>query len=257
MVSSGAVPKSQRCGLTFLYAEALRQTVNQLRATAVSTEEKVERLSVTVSTASQLAERRSQETADLRNAIRMLSQTGSIANTPASNIDGMGRANMEVGEKVGKEGSLAYAGTVQMEESRIMPTPETDRESTPLMTAPNTERKLPEQNRLPTIEEDEDDFMKNVMPAQVEAHWSTVNASGASDKVSSNTASLNNLTAVVETDGEDSQREAKLATARRLFEESQRPSTQVNQADSLNENSAHRSTQSAPNPELPLSDDDL
>lgn len=216
--------------------ETLCATVDALRKSTLATNQKVERLSVTVSTNSQLSVRRAAETQEIRDAIRQLSQTVSAANTPIS-------ANPY--SRSAKEGSLNYGrSTLQLEDSGAVDTPGPD---AAFATAPNTEKKV-------AVPAPDDDFMK-MEPAKVEKGWggpSTV----ASDKVSTNTESANNTSEAVVDDGSN-EREKLLATTRRLFEESieLRKNFGVDNVAG-NDSTSRRSTRSAPDPEVPLSSDD-
>lgn len=262
--------------------ETLKQTVEQLREAASTTNERVERLSITLSTASQLAERRQQETAEIRDAIRQLSRTVSASNTPNTNTNHAARS---------KNGSLAYNGgstAITIDESQILLTPETEEKfKTPMMTAPNTEKKAVPSTHIADIPQVEDAFL-NVAPAEIETHWGrnindSINSnkvsenrlSIASDKVSSNTASISSSAAiaanaagtVTDNSEEAKKRTEMLNTTRRLFEKSMKTNTETKtdvatngKPSATNENKddniSRRSTKSAPDPELPLTDDD-
>jgi len=299
--------------------ETLKNTVEQLRAATCTTNERVERLSITLSTASQLAERRQQETAEIRDAIRQLSRTVSASNTPNNTDATYGRARS-------KDGSLAYNGgtnAITIDESQVLLTPDTEEKfKTPMMTAPNTQQKdkaaaterafisVPSTNVV-DIPQVEDAFL-SVAPAEIETHWGmnildsaidTIDTNGtnsnkvsekrlstASDKVSSNTASmLSTAAAVVAVKGtmmesstvtsatrEDAKREEMLNTTRRLFQQSMKNAIDTNRngtAGDINinhnatsdgnennenedDNISRRSTKSAPDPELPITDDE-
>ncbi len=215
--------------------KALSVTVDALHKATLATSQKVERLSVTVSTNSQLSLRRAAETQEIRDAIRQLSQTVSAANTPISTNPYARSA---------KEGSLNYGrAAVQVEDSAAV--------DTPFATAPNTEKKV-------VVHAEDDDFMK-MEPAKVEKGWAGPNTV-ASDKVSSNTESVNNVsdTPATTIENGNKEREELLATTRRLFEESLelRKNFAVDETPAGADDTSRRSTRSAPDPEVPLSSDD-
>ncbi len=218
-----------------LLTEELRATVQELRQCARETSEKVERLSLTMSSTGHLRDLPASDTAELRDAIRHLSQTVSAsAGTPASRsvMDRLQELRGEVDYlkllsvgKQGKEGNLAYNGRVEESTAHGSPSSQRNLFATPMVTAPNTNRKVVREssstigreitsgevkagevvtvttsrNMIPNgkprndgaLDDDDDDFM-SVRPAEVEKDWGSAGVSGttvASDRVSGNSRS--------------------------------------------------------------------
>lgn len=236
----------------------MRGTIEELQRAARETNEKVDRLSHTVSTKDHVEKQRRAETAELRDAIRQLSQTMTASTAAASATNN-------------------YGAHVQVDESHAQRTPQSDY-ATPLFTAPNTEMKRPVQ--VP-VADDDDDFMK-VTPAEIQTHWCApdlVTDTVASDKVSTNTmpsdvasvarsgivsdtgasGALSAARAAVDDQDEvEANKEQLISATRKLFQESLEGRGSAHRSETFDTADAKSrlSTRSAPSLEMPLSESD-
>lgn len=270
--------------------ESLRETVQELRQSSRATSEKVDRLSLTVSSTGVRRDLPASDATELRDAIRQLSQTVSEASPASRSV--MGRLQQLRGEvdhlrllSAGREtkgGSLAYAGRVEESAAGATETPAGSSPETPMFTAPNTQRRPPsnrvsdnkgagEEGKGERRGEEVDDFMA-VRPAEVEEGWGVGQPAGGTGGGDEGEGSVAERAARFEekangidqaTTPDDDEVAAgrpeeadALATTRRLFQQSMFDEAEKSEG-TPDETDRNLRRMSAPNLELPLSDSDI